>query len=60
VGITAAGTVPDSHWIPLHQAASAAQIAISAAKVRKIAESSKLSNGNYGKKSEKLIPMFPK
>jgi hypothetical protein len=25
-GITAAGTVPDSHRIPLHQAASAAQL----------------------------------
>ena len=25
-GITAAGTVPDSHWIPLHQAASATRL----------------------------------
>jgi hypothetical protein len=35
-GITAAGTVADSHRIPLHQAASAARLPFPPAKVRKI------------------------
>ena len=33
-GITAAGTVPDSHRIPLHQAASATRLPILGAKIR--------------------------
>jgi hypothetical protein len=34
MGITAAGTVPDSHRIPLHQAASATRLPFSGAKIQ--------------------------
>jgi len=40
--ITAAGTVPDSHRIPLHQAASATRLPFPGAKVRTIFDICKL------------------
>ena len=45
-GITAAGTVPDSHRIPLHQAASATRLPFPSAKLR------------ISEQKNKLIPIY--